>query len=202
MATKGTTTKAAVAKLSTRNLIMASLVVSVVSVVAMVFVGRILVNQMTLNARVAGKKSAANAQAAKNLDALKQLESTYNSLGFTKDAITHGLPTKPDMPALAAMMENIASTSGVTMSALSQKVLTDAPAAPGNSPQNFDITMQVQGSYAALQTYIKNMEVSVRPLRVTAITFTGSNDAVQATFEVTSYYQGKADIETGTEVVQ
>jgi len=203
MATKKSATKKAFASnVSTSNLIAGAILVGVLSIVIALLIGRVLLDNMLLNARVIGKKSAANKQISTNYDNLKKLQGDYNGLGSQRDTITTALPTKPSLPQLWAMMENIGNTSGVGISSVSSNVTSDAEALAGSEVQQLPITVSAEGSYAAIQSFLANMELSTRPLRVTNIALSGTNNQVQATLTVTTYYQGAADLNVGSEAVQ
>jgi len=203
MATKPATNKKTFASdLSTSNLIVLALLVGILSIVIAIIIGRMLVDSMMLNAKVIGKKSEASKQINANYDALKGLQSEYTGLGSTRETITTALPTKPSLPQLWAMMENIGNSSGVTTNSVASTVTTDVEAPAGSSVMQLPITVSVQGSYAAVQTYLSNLELSTRPLRVTNVTLSGTNNVTQATLSITTYYQGKANLNVESEVVK
>lgn len=208
MATKHSTTKKVSKKqafansLSTSNLIAVSILISILSVVLAIIIGRMLVSSLMLNARVIGKKTTASKQINANYDNLKGLQSSYNSLGALRETASNALPIKPELPLLWAMMENIGTTSGVSTTSVTSVVTSDVAAPAGGPVQQLPITVSVQGSYAAIQTYLKNIELSTRPLRVSNVTLSGTNANVQANLLITTYYQGPADLNVGSEVVQ
>lgn len=188
--------------LSTSNLIALSILVGILSVVVAIVVGRMLLTSMMLNARVIGKKSAANKQISANYDNLKSLQSEYSSLGALRETATSALPTRPSLPQLWATLENIGNTSGVATNSVSATATSDTEAPAGGAVQQLTLSVSVQGSYTAVQTYLQNLELSTRPLRVTNITLSGTNNTVQANLTVVTYYQGAADLKVGSEVVQ
>lgn len=199
---KPTTKKAFASNLSTSNLIAGAILVGIMSIVIGILIGRLLLDNMMLNARVIGKKSAANKQITTNYNNLKQLQGEYNGLGSLRDTIATALPTKPSLPQLWAMMENIGNSSGVGISPVSSASPSDAEAPAGGGVQQLPITVSAQGSYTAIQSFLANMELSSRPLRVTNVAISGTNNQIQATMTVTTYYQGAADLKVGSETVQ
>lgn len=188
--------------LSTSNLIALAILVGILSVVLAVIIGRVLLGTMMLNARVIGKKNQANKQISANYDNLKSLQSEYNSLGSLRDTATTALPTKPNLPQLWATLENIGNSSGVATSSVSATTISDAEAPAGSGVQQLTISISVQGSYTAVQNYLQNLELSTRPMRVTSITLSGTNNTVQASLTVVTYYQGAANLQVGSEVVK
>lgn len=208
MATKSTATnkiskkQAFANSLSTSNLIAVAILVSVLSIVLAVIIGKMLVGSMMLNARVIGKKSAASKQISTNYDNLKNLQSEYGALGSNREVAANALPTKPGLPELWAMLENIGTNSGVSTSAVGSTQTSDNEAPAGAPVQQLPVTVTVQGSYAAIQTYLQNIELSARPLRVTNVTLSGTNNVIQANLTITTYYQGPANLNIGSEVVQ
>lgn len=199
---KSTKKQAFANSLSTSNLIALAILVGILSVVLAVIIGRVLLGTMTLNSRVISKKSQANKQISANYDNLKSLQSEYNSLGALRETATTALPTKPNLPQLWATLENIGNTSGVTTNSVSASAVSDAEAPAGGAVQQLTISVSVQGSYAAVQSYLQNLELSTRPMRVTSVSLSGTNNAVQASLTVVTYYQGAANLQVGSEVVQ
>lgn len=209
MASKTTTKSAKVSKrqafansLSTSNLIALSILIGVLSVLLALVVGKALVGSMMLNARVIGKKSAASKQINANYDALKGLQGEYNALGAMRETVATALPNKPDLPQLWAMMENIGNASGVATTSVNSVSTSDSVAAAGGPVQSLPISVAVQGTYPAIQSYLQNLEASTRPLRVTNITLSGTNNSIQANLTITTYYQGPADLSVGSEALQ
>lgn len=205
MATKKKKTvpkKAFASNLSTSNLIALAILTGILSIVLALIIGRMLVSSMMLNARVIGKKTTASKQVSANYDNLKKLQDEYNSLGATRETVTTALPTKPGLPQLWAMMENIGNSSGVSTGSVSSVATTDAEAPAGGPVQQLPFTVSVQGSYTAIQDYLKNIELSTRPLRVTNVTLSGTNNTVQANLTIVTYYQGAANLNVESEVVQ
>ena len=189
-------------KLSTSNLIAVSILIGILSIVLAVIIGKMLLGSLMLNAKVIGKKSTASKQINTNYDNLKGLQSSYNSLGALRETASSALPIRPELPLLWAMMENIGNASGVSTGSVTSVVTADADAPAGGPVQQLPISVSVQGSYEAIQTYLKNIELSTRPLRVSNITLSGTNNNVQANLLITTYYQGSADLTIGSEVVQ
>lgn len=188
--------------LSTSNLIALAILVGLLSVAAALIIGRMLIGTMSLKARVIGKKTTASKTINANYDALKGLQSEYNNLGSLRETVATALPNKPSLPELWSMMESIGTASGVQTNSVNSVVTGDVVATPGGPLMSLPFTVSVQGSYASVQSYLQNVEVSTRPLRVTNITLSGTNTVVQATLLVTTYYQGAANLNVGSEVVQ
>jgi Tfp pilus assembly protein PilO len=188
--------------LSTSNLIALAILAGVLSVVLAVIIGRMLLGTMTLNARVISKKSQANKNISANYENLKSLQSEYSSLGALRETVTTALPTKPNLPQLWATLENIGNSSAVSTNSVSTSVVSDAEAPAGSTVQQLTISVAVQGSYTAVQDYLKNLELSTRPMRVTSVSLSGTNNAVQASLTVVTYYQGAANLQVGSEVVK
>lgn len=194
--------KAFANSLSTSNLIALAILVGALSIVMAFVIGRALVGGMMLNSRVITKKNAASKTINANYDALKGLQGEYSSLGAMRETITTALPTRPSLPQLWSMMETIGNSSGVVTESVSSVTIADNDAPAGGDVEQLPITVSVQGSYAAIETYLKNLELSTRPLRVTNISLSGTDRTVQASLSITTYYQGAADIKIGSEVVK
>jgi len=188
--------------LSTSNLIVVAVLISFLSAGIAIVVGRSLINNMVLNARVISKKNAANKQISNNYTALKNLQTEYNGLGAIRETIETSMPKRPNLPELYTMMENLGNTSQVTTQSVSPTTTTDVDAVPGTGLQKLTVSVSVSGSYASIKTYLKNIELSARPLHIDSLNLGGNDTTMQASIVMTTYYQGAADLSIGSEVIK
>jgi Tfp pilus assembly protein PilO len=160
------------------------------------------------NARVISAKSQAKDQLEdnnRNLDALLEEFTALDSSATTNSkTILHALPPVYDYPALATYMESLAQQSGVALpgsvgpdisaSAVSSSIVS--------SPVEIPLTIEVNGSYESIVQFIKNTEFSIRPIHITAVEYTGTNDQIKAMITATTYYQPARDLGVGKKEVQ
>lgn len=202
MANKVSKTQKFADSLSTSNLIVLAVLLSFLSVGIGLLVGRGLISNMLLNAKIVSRKNAANKQISANYNALKSLQTEYNGLGALRDTVESSMPTRPSLPELYAMMENLGNTSQVTTQSVSPTTTTDQDAPAGSGLQKLPLSVSVTGSYASVKKYLVNLEMSARPLHVNSITLGGNDTTMQASITITAYYQGPADLSIGSEVVK
>lgn len=158
--------------------------------------------------RVIDKKTVARDQAEKNLVNLGKLAEQFPALnGSTttnSTAILHALPPTYDYAALASSIESLAQRSGVSFTgAIGQDDSANAIANSSTSmPVEVPLSLQVSGSYESVTAFIKNLELSTRPISVKSVTFTGTNAALRATIEATTYYQPTRNLDSTRSAVQ
>ncbi|MBW3538210.1 type 4a pilus biogenesis protein PilO [Candidatus Parcubacteria bacterium] len=206
--------------LSNNHFILVMVLVSLVTVVLSVVIGRSLVSGILLNNKVIAKKVTADNQLKDNLAAVEQLRQEYDQLGGRRRLILESLPVKRDVPGLASTLELIAGTSGLKLKSITpvEAAADTAPAPPaadGNAaapapaastgedqPTPYQVALSVEGNYTSLVNFLRNLELSARPVRVTALTATGNSASMSADLQLSSYWQAEADLTPKTEVVQ
>jgi len=169
---------------------------------------RFLWAKKSYNDRVIDQKTTARDQAEKNLENLGKLAEQFPALNSSSStsstAILHALPPTYDYAALASSIEALAQRSGVSFTgAIGQDDSANAVAsAATSSPIEVPLSMQVSGSYESVTSFVKNLELSTRPITVKSITFTGTNAALRATIEATTYYQPTRSLDPTRSTVQ
>jgi len=218
-------------KLSTNNLIALATLVVAIMIVLLVIVGRGFLKDITHNSTVIGKKQKAESQLKQNISALPGLTSAYQNLGSTKDLIASALPTQSDFPGLVATMEAIAGTSGVSLQGVAPQtaagtaIPTAGAAAPTTSPsaaiqsinnstvsasggaadtgpQPYAFTITVKGSYTTIISFLSNLQLSARPIKVTDVQLSGTTPALSGTIIAQTYSYNPAVLQDKTEVVK
>lgn len=160
------------------------------------------------NARVISAKSQARDQLEtnnKNLDTLlEQFEALDKSATTNSKTILHALPPVYDYPALATYMESLAQQSGVTLpGSVGQDISAGAVSSSiVSSPLEIPLNIEVNGSYDSVVQFIKNTEFSIRPIHITWIEYTGTNDQIKAVITANTYYQPARDLGVGKKEIQ
>ncbi len=171
-----------------------------------------LVGQVILYSKVAIAKQTAVNDLTQKIDNAPKLIEAYNQLGSRKDLIFHGLPNTADFPEIVSIIDSMSAASAVKTTAVtpvttviagataSTSSTTATPNAGGAQTTQFSVS--VTGQYAKVLDFIKNLEKSARPMRVTAIDFKGTGNSISADIQITSYYQSPVDINDKTEVIK
>ena len=203
----------------------ASVAVSICLVAA-----QFLFQKWTYNNKVLDAKYKAAETLKKNIANATQLRDAVNALVSNDDlasvktntddpntkSVLDALPSNFDATALATSLQKaILSRSGVTVEGISvpsdQEATTTggstgdtASNAAANTPtpkeMKFDVT--VSGSYDKIRTMLLDMERTIRPMKVTAITLNGDDAAMTATVSGVTYYQPSKSASIKQEVVK
>lgn len=163
---------------------------------------RFLLERKAYNDRVIAAKTSARDSIKSNLSNLSSLSKQFTVLDKSDSAVNskvilHALPPTYDYAALATSMQFLANRSGVTFTG---GVGTDSSAsaitsAETSTPQQIPLSLTVEGDYDAIVTYMQNLENSIRPIQVTAVTYTGTNEDLKATITAVTYYQPARSLE-------
>ncbi|MBW4061302.1 hypothetical protein HJC99_01880 [Candidatus Saccharibacteria bacterium] len=215
MASKPATpvTKAEKRELSNNNFFIVLLLISLVAVGAGILITKGLITSIRHNAKVLTATSAANKQLDANVVSAPQLVSSYQSLsGSTPTILTDALPNTPDFPGLISLLETTGNLSGATYTSMVPDVAvgatvapaTSVPASNGSIPtaQSTNVLAKFTGSYPAMMKLINTLQLSARPIQITAIDISGTGAQITGTLSITTYYQAKATLPFGTESIK
>lgn len=169
---------------------------------------KFLWTRMGYNSRVISAKSEAKNQLNennKNLDTLKgEFEDLNTSATTNSKVILHALPPVYDYPALASYMESLAQQSGVSMpGSVGQDISASAvKSSIVSSPVEIPLAIEVNGTYDAVVQFIKNSELSIRPIHINDVEYSGTSNQIKAVITATTYYQPVRDLGVGKKEVQ
>lgn len=169
---------------------------------------RFLWAKKSYNDRVIEKKSAARDQVETNVANLGILSEQYPDLNSSSSTnsttILHALPPTYDYAALASSIEALAQRSGVSFTgAIGQDDSANAvESAPTSTPIEIPLSLQVSGSYDAIKKFVRNVEKSIRPISITSVTYSGTNQSLRATVQATTYYQPARSLDVSRSTVQ
>ena len=214
-------------EISTNNYIAAIAVGTTLVVIICAIIGKSLVSSLILNTKLISKKIQANNALETKVENAPKLIEAYNDLGSNKQLIEDSLPNTEDLPQLASITENMAAISGVKLKSLSPALAassggtasisggdnglasgtgatsgTPGAAAGPASPKAVEFSVNVTGPYRQIVEFLRNIELSSRPMQVKSSTFRGIENTVTADITITTYYQDKADISDKKEVVK
>lgn len=194
--------------------IVASIVIGICAVVA-----QFMVQQLMFNNKVYGSLSKTSSTISKNIkayDGLKEevtklvADPSLNALkkGDTSNAlqvVIDALPTVEDKTSLAtSMQKEVLGPAGV---AITSFAVSDGDDGFGVESTNetgvpsFDFRFTISGSYENIRNALKNIERSIRPIKVTSVEIQGSGGQIEATIQATTYYQDAKGVGLKTEKV-
>ncbi|SRR6266496_569222 len=198
-----------------------------VAVSICVVTAQFLFQRWTYNNHVLTAKYKAADTLKKNLTSAKQLQDAVNALvsddnlasvkTSTDDpntkSVLDALPSKFDATAFATSLQQaILSRSGVTIEGItvpSQDPNTSSTGTTANTttatdptPQEMKFDVTVSGSYDKIRGMMFDLERTIRPIKMTAITLTGDDAAMSATISGVTYYQLSKSAVVKQEVVK
>lgn len=162
---------------------------------------------------VIGAKKDALAQLQANIVARDKLVSAYQVFNSGEQNVIGGsaggagirdgsnahimidaLPNKYDFPNLTASVEQLALLSGVEIMSINgiddNVVQSQQLGSARPEPVPMPFTMGVTGTYAQIEAFLKNMEVSIRPFQVLSFTLgAGADDKLTLDINAQTYYQ-------------
>jgi hypothetical protein len=184
-----------------------------------------LVSRQLYQQKVIDKRVAANEQLKQNIAAAEDLTKSYKSFvaespnviggnpfgvadkdGDNAKIVLDALPSVYDFPALNSSLEKIVAKENLQLQSIggvddeiNQRGLQSG------TPQVVEMpfTLTVNGAYQDLNNLVLQFERSIRPFKMTKITFSsGDNATVDVTIDAKSYYQPAKSIEIKKQVVE
>lgn len=144
-----------------------------------------------------------------NLEAVGDLENSYRNLEIGSDLIKQqptdkknsevvldALPSKFDYPALVSSINNLAKRSGVKLKSF-QGTDTGEDALQFSTtpaPVEIPLNIQVEGSYDRVKQFLRATELSIRPIHVTSLDISGSDNLLRVSAGINVYYQPAFDL--------
>jgi Tfp pilus assembly protein PilO len=171
-----------------------------------------LIGQIAYQNKVLGAKKTALDQLDANLAARDDLVDAYqvfnsgaqNAIGGNpagtgeRDGdnakiMLDALPSVYDFPQLATSIETLAVSQGVVITSMTgvDDQVTQSQQTGSAQPQAvaMPFTVAVEGPYAQVQSFVRSLELSIRPIKVTAASFTSGDGKVTAAITAESQYQ-------------
>jgi hypothetical protein len=212
------------AKLSGNNLLIIMILVTVLVIGVTVFAVKFLWADITLDTKVISAKNAANKTLGEDVSNAPKLIDAYHDLGDKKLILDDALPVTPDYEALITTLENLTQQAGVTVQSIaavavpigsaevaaqsSDPQAATTGAASGTSSieppvaQPYKFSVNLNASYAGVQKLLQLIELSTRPMRVTAANFSGSGTEMRVQLQMETYFQAKATLPFGTKEIK
>jgi len=169
-----------------------------------------LLSQRSYQGRVIKAKETAVKQLKSNVDASKQLVSSYTAFVSTPQNIIGGnpngsgdrdgnnakivldaLPSKYDFPALVASLEKLLSDPSYKIQSIvgTDDEVNQQNATQSSAPIPMPFEIDVTGNYTAIQNLVGTLERSIRPIEVQKVSFTATSGGVNAQISAQTFYQ-------------
>ncbi|MEO6513201.1 MAG: type 4a pilus biogenesis protein PilO [Candidatus Saccharimonadales bacterium] len=184
-----------------------------------------LVGQFKYQNKVISAKREARDTVKKDIEAAKQLTSSYQAFTSTSQNVLGGdpngtgsqdgdnakiildaLPAKYDFPAMATSLEKILSNQSVTIRSIAgtDDVLNTANASTSASPQAIAMPFKISvtGNYDSVHNVLKALESSIRPMDIQIVSLSGSQAEISMEVTAQTYYQPGKDLKISTKIVQ
>lgn len=160
------------------------------------------------NSRVQGEKEIARDTLLANISKSEDLQKSFVALQESDDlikgqdkqsnssVILDALPRKYDFPALVTSIDKVADLSGVNVAGLSgnDEEVNAIARSPNPTPQEIHLSVNIEGTYKNINKFVKNLENTIRPIKVINIRLAGSDSKMSATFDLVTYYQPAIDL--------
>jgi hypothetical protein len=206
VATKKTLEKRTI---SANNYIAGMVALCIFSVVILGFAANSLGRQAILYTKVIAGKQQAKWDLDTKVKNAQQLVQNYSNLGSKRTVLEDTLPITPDFPQIVTIADSMAAASGVKVKEVSPPLasftptgLTQTASTPSDGAQEFEFGVDITGSYARIQDFLQNIELSVRPMQVVSADFKGADGALQVSLKIKTFYQEAVSLDDKTKVVK
>lgn len=189
-----------------------------------------LMSQRNYQARVIAKKKDALKLLKQNTEAAQNLVTAYQQFidpsveniiggnpkpkpetegdrdGDNARIVLDALPSKYDFPAVITSIDKLVNDLnlevqgiGGTDDELAQKTQV---ATPNPVPVEIPFQLTTKGKFLVTRNLFKHIELSIRPIQVTSVTFTGTDKEATVSINAKTFYQPEKSLTTQTEIVR
>lgn len=175
-----------------------------------------LLAQAAYQRRVVNANHAAVKQLQANVNNAKQLVTQYNQvfegnspsniIGGQNDSsnsavppngdnariVLDALPSKYDFPALLSSVSKVLNADGITAASVTgtdESATIKDDSGPNPQPQQIQLMVGGTGSYAQVQTFVQDLERSIRPFDVVKLSLSGPQNQLNFAMTLNTYYQ-------------
>lgn len=180
--------------------------------------GQYLFSKWLHNNRVISAKSQASATLSQNLVSIQTLIQEVDALVASNDlasvktnptdantkSVLDALPSAFDSAALGTSLQQaVLNRSGVVIENIVVPKDTESTAIPiASTPQEMKFSFIISGSYEQVNKAIVDIEHTIRPIKITSMSLTGTDIDLRASVEAVTYYQPAKSVMVTEEVVQ
>lgn len=184
-----------------------------------------LVSQGAYQGRVISAKRQAVSQLREDLNVVDKLKVSYASFLGTGQNVIGGnidgkgmqdgdnakitldaLPSFYDYPALAASLETLTTKEGAKISSMSgvDDEIVQSANRTSTTPEPIAMPFELvaSGNYNQIQSVVKTYEKSIRPIHLSTLDITGTQDTLSLRITAASYYQPAKSLKINTKVVK
>ncbi len=164
-----------------------------------------LYTQFMFNNKVLAAKDKAARTLSEDKENIEKLKENFGPLdaGTNKNVssakVLSALPSELDTSAFGTSLQQIiAPRSGVTLEAVTinqNQEGDDTQSSPSATPQEIPVSVTVSGQYDQISEFIKDLELTIRPIKIRTVNVTGSDSNTRAAIEMTTYYQPAKKVE-------
>lgn len=179
--------------------------------------GQYLFSKWEYNNRVLGAKYKASDTLGKNITAANELKKQVDALVANTDlasvktnpddsttkSVLDALPITNDSAALATSLQQaILNRSGVTIESITVPAETADETPAASDPIEVNFSFVVSGSYDKIRTLTRDLERTIRPIKITSITMNGNDASLRVNVDAVTYYQPAKSVNATQETVK
>lgn len=168
-----------------------------------------LIKRMSYQSRVINARVDAEKQLKSNLGAVSELVKAYENFDSAKESVIgtadknskivlDALPSKYDYPAITASVEKIVKLTGGIAGFSVTGTDQEATAQQSSiSPEPIQIPITISGTanYETIQKLVNNLQLSIRPIKVTKLNFSGDQKSMSFNMSLITYYMPEKNLE-------
>lgn len=195
-------------------------VIASVAVSVTLVVGQFLVRDALFNNKVLGEKYSTESTLKQNIEVADELKQEVqklvgdNNLAAVKakpednnlKVVLDALPTTNEPLALGSSLQAVVlAKSGVVIEVLNTTDDSTFSVAPGqeeavaveeaNEPAEIPFVFTVSGNVEQVKNALSDIERTIRPMKVTLVTFEGNDTQLKATVEAVAFYQAPKSLD-------
>ncbi len=196
------------------QLILVATAITTVIVIFSLVAAQSLLKQMSYQNKVIGLRSTANKQLGDNIKSVTALKTSYDTFENSSESVIgtpdknskivlDSLPSKYDFPALATSLDGLIAVSGSSATTITGVDNEAAATQDSINPEAIEIPFELsaKGDFTTAQKLILNMERSIRPLNITALTISGSGTDLAVKVTAKTFYQPEKKLEVEQKVI-
>jgi Tfp pilus assembly protein PilO len=118
--------------------------------------------------------------------------------------VLDALPSKYDFPALAASLEKMLSSQSYVINSITgvDDEINQSTQTAATAPVEMPFQVAVTGTFDSIQTLVDTFQRSIRPITVTKIDLTGSDNLLNVSVSAKTYYQPEKSLTITTKEVR
>jgi hypothetical protein len=126
--------------------------------------------------------------------------------GANSKIVLDALPSSYDFPALTTSIEKMIGDRGLqilTIAGIDDQLTQQTNIASTTpSPVAMPFSLSAKGDYASLQSFVTDLQNSIRPFQIQTITASGAQDGMTLTITAQTYYQPAKELNITTKAVE